>query len=78
MTIPQGWATNETTLGFNQPLEDWQAARYSWKEENYTMYTGKVPKQTHVDPFPKVVDGTVELKPFQIRTFQLSQASAVA
>lgn len=71
----------ETTLGGNQLLEDWQASKYNWREEPYSMdTTASQEEQRRIIIQEKVAgrisrprlrrpDQSIILRPFEIRTF---------
>jgi len=54
-----------------------KAKKYTWREEKYELFTGKTPttKSRGFHLWAGLRDGTVDLKPFQIRTFKLTRKS---
>ena len=74
VNIPAGWTITEYALGYNQLLDDMKSKKYTWREEKYELFTGETP-QTRIG-FHLQADlneGSVDLKPFQIRTFKLTR-----
>lgn len=75
VNIPNGWSIEEYALGFNQLLSDMKKNKYTWKETKYEYDTGDQPQfgnhSFHV--YGNVKEGTVDLKPFEIRTFKLTK-----
>lgn len=75
-SIPAGWTVTEYALGFNQLLEEMKSKKYTWREEKYGLFTDETPKTRlgfHLSSDLK--DGSVDLKPFQIRTFKLTHSA---
>lgn len=75
VNVPAGWTITEYALGFNQLLSDMKAKKYTWREEKYELYTGETPNPTRLGFHLQgnIADGTVDLKPFEIRTFKLTR-----
>jgi hypothetical protein len=51
-----------------------KSKKYTWREEKYELFTGETPQTRlgfHLQA--DLNEGSVDLKPFQIRTFKLTR-----
>lgn len=65
----------ETTLGGNQLLSDWKNKQMKWKDEPYTVEDQEIMNRIRgrMSERAEEVAGSLTVKPFEIRTFILSQ-----